>query len=472
MTAKNSPTAVGSHSLNAPDPKTPRPASVPPARPPMSGSWLAAQGRLPLAFMGLALVWLAAAALMLALAPGLLALPHTHPHVVALTHAWVLGFFVTVACGATYQLAPVALGTTLVGERSGWWHFWLHAIGVPGMVYSFWVWDLEQLGHFGTAVAVGVVLFSINVWRTVRRAGRSGVVATSLILSAGWLLLAVLLGLLLAANRFWGFIPLDPVALLRAHAHIGLAGFFLTLLQGVAFQLVPMFTLGDVRDWRRAKAGLWLAQGGLLVLAPALAWHLAFLAFAGAAAIVAGVFSSAWGLARALDTRKKRRLDPGVRVFLLGAIVLCIAAVAGLALLAPGTPWGSAPGGFGAMTYAVLVLGGGLLPCIAGMLCKIVPFLTWMRAYGPKVGRGPTPAAGALTQPRLEAAAFALQIAALVPLLIGTWLLHPVWLGVGAWILFAGVLLFLGDMAGVMRHLWRPVTVVAPAKKIPVKNAS
>ena len=31
----------------------------------------------------------------------------------ALTHAWVLGFFVTVACGAVYQLAPVALGTTL-----------------------------------------------------------------------------------------------------------------------------------------------------------------------------------------------------------------------------------------------------------------------------------------------------------------------------------------------------------------------
>ena len=33
------------------------------------------------------------------------------PPVIALTHAWVLGFLVTVAAGALYQLAPVALGT-------------------------------------------------------------------------------------------------------------------------------------------------------------------------------------------------------------------------------------------------------------------------------------------------------------------------------------------------------------------------
>jgi hypothetical protein len=445
--------------LSGPEPARARPAA--PARPALAGSWLAAQGRLPLAFMGLALAWLAAAALLLAAAPGLLALPHAHPHVVALTHAWVLGFFVTAACGATYQLAPVALGTTLPAGRHGWWHFGLHAAGVPGMVYSFWVWDMKLLGHFGAAVALGVLLFSVNVWRTVRRAGRAGVVAASLALSAGWLLLTVLIGLLLAANRFWGFFPLDPVALLRAHAHLGLVGFFLTLLQGVSFQLVPMFTLGEVRDWKRAKIGLGLTQGGLLALAPGLAWHQPLPACAGAAAIAAGLLVSAAGLARALAARKKRSLDPGVRVFLGGGLVLCLAAIAGLVLVVPGSPGGSAPGGFGAMVYAVLALGGGLLPCIAGMLCKIVPFLTWMRAYGPRVGRGPTPAAGALTRPRLERAAFALQAAALVPLLAGTWLLNAAWLRAGSWLLAAGVALFLADMFGVLRHLWHPVVVAA-----------
>lgn len=425
----------------------------------MSAGWLAAQGRLPLAFMGLALGWLAAATGLLALRPELLSLPHLHPHVVALAHAWVLGFFVTVACGAAYQLAPVALGTTLWSERYGWWHFGLHAAGLPGMVYSFWVWDLTLLGHTGFIVGLGLALFSANTWKTVRLSGRRGTVAWSLALAAGWLLLTVLLGLLLAANRFWHFLPMDPLKLLRAHAHLGLVGFFLTLLQGVGFQLVPMFTLGEVRDWRLANTGLWLAQGGLVVLAPALAWALGPLALAGALAIAAGIVCSAIGLHRALATRKKRALDPGVRAFLIGGLGVGAAAWAGVLLVAPGTPWGSVPGGYSAMVYGVLGLAGGLLPCIAGMMCKIVPFLTWMRAYGPHVGRMPTPPAGALALPALERWGLALQLAAVVPLLIGTWTLSAGWLRGGVWLLALGVAFFLGDMLGVLRHLW---TIAAP----------
>lgn len=442
--------AAGLPSLSGPEARAPASA---PVRVPMSPSWLAAQGRLPLAFMGLALAWLVVAIGWLVLEPGLLALPHPHPHVVALTHVWVLGFFVPVACGAVYQLAPVALGTTLAHERYGWWHFWLHAAGLPGMIYSLRVWDLTLLGHMGFAVALGLILFCVNTWITVRRSGRGGVVAGSLTLAAGWLLLTVLLGLLLAANRFWAFLPLDPLALLRAHAHVGLVGFFVTLLQGVGFQLVPMFTLGEVRDWRAARTGLWLTQGGLLVLAIGLAWHLTWPAFAGALAIVAGLGFTAVGLNRALASRKKRVLDPGVQTYLRGCAGVVVAAGAAIGLVAPGSPWGSASGGFNAMVYAVLGIVGGLLPCIAGMMCKIVPFLTWMRAYGPRVGRGLTPPASGLTRPALERWGLGLQGAALVPLLIGTWNLSEPWLRAGAGLLAVGGALFVADMLGVLWHL-------------------
>lgn len=459
MNATNSPTAAGLPSLS--ERERPRPA---PVQPPAPGGWLAAQGRLPLAFMGLALAWLVAATALLAAQPELLRLPHTHPHVVALTHAWVLGFFVTAACGAVYQLAPVALGTAFRDERHGWWHFGLHAAGVPGMVYSFWQWDMKLLGHFGFAVALGVVLFSVNTWRTVWRSGRRGPVAWSLALAAGWLLLTVLAGLLLAANRFWYFLPIDPLALLRAHAHLGLVGFFVTLLQGVGFQLVPMFTLGVVRDWRPANLGLGLSQFGLLGLAPALAWQVAPLALFSALAIAAGIACSGAGLMRALATRKKRKLDPGTRSFLRGGGGLCVAALTGIALVTPGSPWGSAPGGFSAMVYAVLVIAGGLLPCVAGMMCKIVPFLTWMRVYGPRVGRGPTPPANALTHPRIEHWGLALQNAAVAPLLAGAWTLSESWLRAGAWLLAAGVALFVADLLGVLKHFRSAPAPAAAAK--------
>lgn len=417
------------------------------------GGWLAAQGRLPLAFMGLALVWLVAATVMLAARPGLLTLAHSQPHVVALVHAWVLGFLLTVACGAVYQLAPVALGTTLASERYGWWHFGLHLVGVPGMVWSFWAWDIFQLSHWGAIVGIGIILFSVNTWRTVHHADRKGLVPWSLNLAAGWLLLTVLVGLTLAANRFWHFIPNDPLNLLRMHAHLGLVGFFVTLLQGVAYQLVPMFTLGQVQDWRKGKLGLILSQAGLVVLAPGLYFHSDAWSVIGAVLVAAGIIISAAGLAEVLRTRKKRKLDPGVVGFLRGGAGLCLAAVAGIVLVFPGTPWGSAPGGYNAMVYGVLIFYGGLIPCIMSMMCKIVPFLTWMRAYGPLVGKAPTKPAGALVHPRVERWGLALINIAVAPLLLGAWSQSPGWAGLGAACLAAGVILFIYDMLGVLRHL-------------------
>ena len=464
MIATSNLTAPGSPRSRVPEGVRVAPPRAATAGPRLSASWLAVQGRLPLAFMGLALVWLAIGTGMIVASPGVLTYPHPAPAVVALTHAWVLGFFVTVAVGAIYQIAPVALGTTLANERHGWWHFGLHAVGVPGMVYSFQVWDMKLLGHFGGFVALGLGLFAVNTWRTVRRAAQRGPAAWSLALAAGWLALTVLAGLTLAANRYFHFIPVDPLPLLRAHAHAGLIGFFVTLLQGVTFQLVPMFTLGEVREWRPVKIGLWLSQGGLVGLSVALAANAGRVAAACAALILVGMVVSAWALKLALGTRRKRAFDPGVFAFLAGCAVLMVAAVSGIFLIWPTTSWSSTPGGFSAMVYAVIVFAGGLLPAIAGMMCKIVPFLTWMRAYGPKVGRVPTPAAAALTKPALEWAAFALLGAALWPLATGAWRLSPNWLAVGATLFAAGATLFLIDMLGVLKHPRWPVMPAAKTK--------
>lgn len=114
------------------------------------------------------------------------------------------------------------------------------------------------------------------------------------------------------------------------------------------------------------------------------------------------------------------------------------------------------------MIYALLGILGGLLPCVAGMMCKVVPFLTWMRAYGPHVGRRFTPPAHSLTHPRVERWGLALQQGAALPLAWGVWQMEAFWLQIGVWILSAGVLFFLYDMAGVLKHLWFPLTGPAP----------
>jgi hypothetical protein len=443
------------------------PSSPPrqPPRRPLAPSWLAAQGRLPLAFMAVGLSWLVIATALLAFNPAVLAMAHVVPGMVAMTHAWILGFFVTIAVGAIYQLAPVALGTTLWSERAGWWHLALHTVALPVMVYSFWHWDLSLLGPAGSMMLTGILVFGVNVWATIARSGQRDAVAWSLALASGWLILTGTVGLLLIANRAFSLWAVDPVALLRAHAHLGLVGFFLTLLQGVTFRLVPMFTLGEVPDWRPVRAGLWLSQLGLLLLAPALAFHHPRIALAAGCAIAAGIVASGWGLRLTLAMRKKRLLDPGLRLLLVGVVILGISSAVGLWLVSPSTAAGSKPGGLSATVYGLLIIFGGLLPAISGMMGKIVPFLTWMRAYGPKVGRAPTPPATSLSSPRLERAGLTLQAVAVVPLVAGAWLLNVSLLRVGTGVLAIGSSLFLANMIGVLRHLWR--STPAPTPKAP-----
>lgn len=416
--------------------------------------------------MGLALGWIVVACLLALCQPEVFELPHQNPLVVSLTHAWVLGFLVTVACGAIYQLVPVALGTTLWSERLGWLHLIFHAVGVPIMVIAFRRWDLVLLGIGGSAVALGIVCFAINTWATVKSSTRRDTTAWSIVLATAWLLSTVLAGLLLVANKKWPFIPIDPIALLRAHAHLGLVGFFVTLLQGVGFQLVPMFTMGVVKDWRLAKTGIWLSQLGLCALAPGLVWQIAPLDTVGAVSIAAGLIFSGIGLIQALDTRKKRRLDPGVVAFLRGGVGLIVAAFVGIVMSLIHPAHSASSGGLNATIYGLLAILGALVPCVAGMMCKVVPFLTWMRAYGPRVGRGPTPPAHSLTHPRIERWALALQQLAVIPLIVGVWRLDERWLRIGTWVLTVGVALFVLDMLGVMKHLFiQPALAPTPALK-------
>jgi hypothetical protein len=373
-----------------------------------------------------------------------------------LTHVWVLGFFVTIAVGAAYQLAPVALGTTLWNEPFAWTHLALHAAGVPVMIVGFWRWQLGLVSLGGTAVAAGVVLYAVNTCVTVARSGKRDPVAWSLVLASLWLVATVLAGLTLATNRLWNFWPVDPLPLLRAHAHLGLIGFFVTLLQGVTFRLVPMFTLGTVPDWRPVRVGLWCSQVGLLILTPALAWHLGWVSVAAATLIVSGLASSGYALRLTLATRKKRQLDLGVRGLAVGGAALVVAAAAGLWLAAPSTAAGSMPGGLSANVYGVCMLGGGLLPAIAGMLNKIVPFLTWMRAYGPKVGRAPTPPATSLSHAGLERVALIGLGTGIGLLAIGAWTLADIWLRIGGVLLGLSTACYLLNMGRILKHLRWP----------------
>ncbi len=417
--------------------------------------------RLPLAFIALGLAALGVGAGWLATQPALLLQPFMHPHVVALAHLWLPGFLLSVCLGAMYQLMPVVLGIPLRGGgATAWTHLGLHAAGVILLVGGFVTARFEFVALGGAFVSAGVLLFVPAVLRTFAASPRRDAAAWSFPLAAGWLAATVLAGVLLALNRRWPFLPLSPLALLRAHAHLGLAGFFLTLLQGVTFQLVPMFTLGEARHPRAAQAALVISQIGLVVLAVGLAGGNRADTLTGAATLVVALLWSGFAFATTLYTRRRRELEPGIRAFVFGATLLAVAAIGGFALLvAPDNAWTFR----GTVAYAVIAIAGGLGFTVLGMLCKIIPFLVWMRTYGPRVGREPVPAATSLASRLLERSWLAAHVAAL-PLLVTAILSgSPRFATAGAWLLAAGIGTFLSNAVRVLSHLWKPRRGAVPA---------
>lgn len=432
------------------------PAASSAPRAPVGGVPLVDGARLPLAFIGLGLLALVIAAGWLAGDPAALQLPYLHPTVVALAHLWLPGFLLSVCLGAVYQLMPVVLGAPLrLPLAAVWTHVALHATGVAVLVAGFATGRFPVVALGGTLVTAGVLIFVLAVLRTFAAAERRDAIGWSFPLAALWLGGTVAAGVLLAINRHAPFLPFAVTDLLHAHAHLGLVGFFLTLLQGATFQLVPMFTLAPWRDARLIAAGLGGSQGGLLLLGVGLPLRQPPIALAGAAILVLALGCSGLALVRTWRSRRRRILEPGLHAFALGA-----ASLVPVALLGFGQLLGSSATTALSFAYGFIATAGALSLMVLGMLCKIVPFLTWMRSYGPRAGRQPVPLATSLGSKRLEGAWLGLHLAAVATIAVGVTAGQPVLTGVGCALLAGAVLVFGLNMLRVTRHLVWPV--VAP----------
>ncbi len=438
---------VSSSPARRPPAATPRPAST-------IGVPLVAGAGLPLAFVATGLVFLLAGVAGLVARPGILLLPQTHPHLVAHVHLWLPGFLLTVAMGAVYQMMPVVLGVPLATRATGAWiHLALHMAGVTALVAGFFQGRFDAVAAGGAVVAAGMVLFTRTVWATFRAGPRRDATAWCFPLSAAWLLLTVALGTFMAANRWWSLLDAPSLALLRAHAHLGLVGFFLTLLLGATFHLVPMFTMGALRRPRLVAASVACAQAGLLLLVVGWLAPTPALVRAGATGLAASLAFSGGALRATLRARTRRPLEPGLRAFLTGLLLLAVSAPLGIALLP-----GLLPADRGAVVYGIVIIPAGLAFAVLGMLCKIVPFLVWMRAYGPLVGRETVPAATRLGSRRLQIVWFVLHLAAISVLAPAAALGSPTLAHLGAWLLAAAIGAFGIDVVRVLDHLRRPHT--------------
>lgn len=434
---------------------------------------------LPLRFMLTGLAALFVAVGWIIVKPSILAGYHYNQYVIAATHLVVLGFLCTVVMGAMYQLVPVALETKLYSERLAKWQFVIHVIGFLGMVWMFNVWDMKQVGHFGSVLAVGVALFVYNLARTLWRVPKWSIVATTITTALAWFSLTIFVGLSIAAAKcayesteglaaadgvkqvvgglrvVAGVVSrFDAIGAMHAHAHLGVVGFFVMLIVGVAYRLIPMFTLTEVQNQRRAALSILLLNLGLAGSVVTILWRSNWKPVF-AAITVAGLAIFAWELRAMLRARKRPVLDWGLKTFLVAVALLLPVCLLALVLSWPTLPQNQF---FGMLenVYGFLGLFGVVTLAILGMLHKILPFLVWFGVYSPHVGRAQLPLTSQMVSERAQAGGLFAFLAGLVVISVAILREHELCVRAGGVLLLASLVLFGFNAARVFAHYRKP----------------
>lgn len=434
---------------------------------------------LPLSFILTGLAALVTGFVWLATQPTLLTTYHYNQNIIALTHLLVLGWICSVVMGAMYQLVPVALETKLYSERLARWQFALHVIGFVGMVWMFKTWNMKQVGHFGSVLALGVGLFVYNLTRTLLRVPKWSVVATGIASSLLWLSITVLAGLSIVAGKcaydstdgvavvggvrslVGGLRALgvfmsrfDAISAMHAHAHLGVIGLFTMLIVGVSYKLVPMFTLSEVQSRRRASFSMLLLNTGLLGAFISVLLHSPWKAFF-ALVICAALAIYGWEIVAIVRARKRATVDWGVKTFLTALGMLAPVSVMGGVLAWPRLPLNVFTGQLENL-YGFLALIGFVTFAIVGMLHKIIPFLVWFHSYSRYVGHSQVPTLAELYSERLQLIGYWTWLAALAMAGAGILAQNETVERIGTVALLATLALFAVNIGKMLSHILNP----------------
>ena len=309
----------------------------------------------------------------------------------SLVHIMVLGWVSMVIFGALYQLIPVVMEVKLYSEKMAMTSFILLGLGTPLMAYSFWTSFIAGTGIMmagGTFVVVAVLVFALN---TILSASKSEVKTTEnkfIITSVFWLVLTVLLGFMVIA--YPQYLPPNVKAL---HIHLGIIGWFMMLIVGVASVLMPMFFISHQLNRAYLKAAYWVLNGGLVILLLSFFLEMDPLVTALASlSIFAGFGLFIKYNYDAYKKRLRRKLDIGMKHSVLAFSLLFITMVSGLL-----SAFGELLGLSGEimvklnLVYITSLFYGFISSLILGQMYKTLPFIVWLKLYQDKVGKFKTP---------------------------------------------------------------------------------
>ncbi len=375
------------------------------------------------------------------------------PHMLTIVHIAALGWGTMVIFGAAHQLLPVICEQNLYSEKMASVSWYTLTAGIILLTWKFWTLEAGWLMiSGGSLVVLSVVLFLINVVKTSASCGSYNAQKLFITASAVWLLFTVTFGLLLAINLKTPIFATSHLELLRLHAHMGLAGWFLQLISGVSTKLVPMFLLGkSEKEHLLRKAFIFQNLGLLAFLADGfftgLTWRSVLYAFL----VLTGVVFWLVYLYDCFRNRLRKRVELLMKHTFLSFVSLILAV-----LLIPlihqseGHRW--------TMVYGMLIFLGWITGIILGKTFKTLPFIIWNGHYKHLSGKVKVPLPKDLYSEALTRWQFRCYIAAFVILAAGLIAQHLVLIrtGLGFWVMVA--LLYVWNVFRLLLHKTKKIS--------------
>ncbi|MDP1747541.1 MAG: hypothetical protein Q8L90_18345 [Bacteroidota bacterium] len=376
-----------------------------------------------------------------------------HPKLLAITHIAALGWGTMIIFGALYQLLPVILETPLYNETLAKITFVTFTAGVVCLAWAFWNFYIGI--HIQVAAILLLLSFSllvVNVVKTANKAPKWTTEADFIVTSAVWLLLAGLLGTLMAFNFTYPLLNKSHLLFLKIHAHLGIAGWFVLLIMGVGSKLIPMFLLSHNLNTKKLNYAYYLVNIGLIGFSADLFFRdeKAFL-YVYALLMAAGILFFISFLYEAYKKRVRKQLDIGLKHSFMAFLFFLLPILIGISLsFKP-----SLNDKFMLQIYLVYgasIFFGFITSLILGQTFKTLPFIIWMHRYSKVAGRQKTMLPKDLYSQTLVKAQYVVYLVALPTLIVGILLSVSVVIKTGAVLLLATAVLYTINVLKIVMH--------------------
>ncbi len=339
-----------------------------------------------------------------------------NPHLLTIVHIAALGWGTMIIFGAAHQLLPVICERDLYSENMAAASWYTLTLGIILLTWKFWNLDTGWVMIAGGSLIVfSVLLFVINVLKTTRIFRKFTMQKLFIISSALWLLFTVSVGLLLAINLGLTspIFRVSHLEILKLHAHMGIAGWFLQLIAGVSTKLVPMFLLGkSEKEHLLKKAFIFQNLGLILFLIDGFFFEVTARVMIYAALVLTGIVFWLLFLFDVFRNRLRKRIELLMKHTFLSFLSLMLALLLiPVVYYSEGYRW--------TMVYGTLIFLGWITNIILGKTFKTLPFIIWNTHYKDLTGKAKIPLPKDLFSAKLTIWQFRLFIAAFMVFALG-----------------------------------------------------